>query len=283
MKGVSPRPGGTGKTRYYYMSMKRAFRLPLRTKHSMRLFFGVLLPSCLAAAVFTGCFPRGRSEQEACMYYYGVQQYKLAIDPLTKAMKNELFEMQYYLAKCYLEGLGVGKDEGKAFDLLQGISPVDQVSAKTELGKCYLNGIGTAKAPEMAVQCFREAEAAGDGEAAYLLSLCLEKGEGVAQDETGAKTFLRKAAKQGHPAAQFHLAELYFNGTGITRDAVRAAGWCREAAINDLPEAQFNLAACYENGEGVEKDLEQAVRWYGKAADWGDADALAALDRLGAK
>ena len=283
MKGISPRPDGTGKTRYYRMSMKRAFRLPLRSKHSVRLFFGVVLPSCLAAAMFTGCFPGGRSEQESCMYFYGVQQYKLAIDPLTQAAKNELSEMQYYLAKCYLEGLGVGKDEGKAFGMLLGISPVDQASAKTELGKCYLNGIGTAKAPEKAVQCFRAADAAGDGEAAYLLAICLEKGEGVAQDATGAKTFLRKAAKQGCPAAQFHLAELYFTGTGVARDAVRAAGWCREAALNDLPEAQYKLGACYENGEGVEKDLEQAARWYGKAADWGDADALAALDRLGAK
>jgi len=40
------------------------------------------------------------------------------------------------------------------------------------------------------------------------------------------------------------------------------------------------LGVCYANGEGVPKDIKKAARWYKEAADYGNDDARAALERL---
>lgn len=42
--------------------------------------------------------------------------------------------------------------------------------------------------------------------------------------------------------------------------------------------AQYNLGTMYDNGEGVREDDEEAAKWYRKAAEQGDATALAALE-----
>jgi hypothetical protein len=36
----------------------------------------------------------------------------------------------------------------------------------------------------------------------------------------------------------------------------------------------------YYNGEGVKQDYAEAIKWFQKAADQGDADALALLQKL---
>jgi TPR repeat protein len=48
----------------------------------------------------------------------------------------------------------------------------------------------------------------------------------------------------------------------------------RTAVLAGLAGAVLTVA-------GVPQDLEEARRWYKKAADQGDADSKAALDRLG--
>jgi TPR repeat protein len=40
------------------------------------------------------------------------------------------------------------------------------------------------------------------------------------------------------------------------------------------------LGYCYENGYGVAEDLEQAIHWYQQAAERGDEEAKASLERL---
>ena len=44
---------------------------------------------------------------------------------------------------------------------------------------------------------------------------------------------------------------------------------------------QLRLGEASEAGNGVEANLEQAVAWYRQSAERGNADARAALERLG--
>ena len=45
--------------------------------------------------------------------------------------------------------------------------------------------------------------------------------------------------------------------------------------------AGCELGRLYEEGLGVEQDLEKAIALYREAAEYGDEDAAAALERLG--
>ena len=53
------------------------------------------------------------------------------------------------------------------------------------------------------------------------------------------------------------------------------------AAEQGDPDSQYLLAELYENGDGVTRDLDEAAKWYRLAAERGDTDAKAALERLG--
>ena len=266
------------------MSSKLASRLPFSSKTSMLRFFGTVLPACLVVAAFAGCNRGPHAQMEKGKHLFETQQYKFAIEPLTEAAEADYPEAQYCLAKCYLEGLGVEKDVEKAFGLFQKAAEAGHAESLTELGKCCLEGIGTTKDPKAAVNYLRIASDARYGEAMFLLGLCLEKGEGIERDPDRAWELIRMAAEEEElPDAQFYLAERFFNGNGVPRAPYHAVTLYREAAKRDFPPAQTMLGVCYEKGEGVEKDLETAIKWYRRAADRNDSDALAALDRLGAK
>lgn len=58
------------------------------------------------------------------------------------------------------------------------------------------------------------------------------------------------------------------------------AALCRRAEAGDA-EAQFALAHCYVEGRGVAADEAEARTWFARAAAQGDADAQAALERMG--
>jgi TPR repeat protein len=68
----------------------------------------------------------------------------------------------------------------------------------------------------------------------------------------------------------------------LAKDGAQAVIWFRKAADGGNLGSMRNLGVMYENGQGgLPKDAVQAVSWYRKAADAGDAQALAALKRLG--
>jgi TPR repeat protein len=71
-------------------------------------------------------------------------------------------------------------------------------------------------------------------------------------------------------------------GRGVVQDDAEAVRLYRLAAVQGLKEAQFYLGSMFEGGEGVAQDGAEAIRWYRLAAAQGDADASAALNRLGA-
>jgi TPR repeat protein len=75
---------------------------------------------------------------------------------------------------------------------------------------------------------------------------------------------------------------MFHNGQGVAQDYAEALRLYRLAAAQGYAMAQYNVGVMFENGEGVAQDRAEAVRWYRLAAAQGDADATAALKRLGA-
>ena len=90
-----------------------------------------------------------------------------------------------------------------------------------------------------------------------------------------------RARAQGHALAQSNLGVMFDNGEGVAQDEAEAVRLYRLAAAQGLAPAQFNLGFMFENGQGVAKDIAEAIRLYRLAAAQGDANATAALKRLG--
>jgi hypothetical protein len=145
------------------------------------------------------------------------------------------------------------------------------------LGNNYINGVGITKNEGKAFEWFQKAALQGDALAQFSLGACYDKGQGVTEDKTLAIEWYQKAAEQGNADAQFNLAEYYAN---VVKDAQRSFTWFRRAAALGHVKSQYNLGLCYELGRGIDKDEALAMEWYQKSAAQNDANAQKALKSL---
>ena len=75
----------------------------------------------------------------------------------------------------------------------------------------------------------------------------------------------------------FDLDWKYDNGKGVAQDKTEAARLYRKAANLGNAEAMANLGVMYHDGKGVAQDKAEAARLYRKAVDLGQAAPVANL------
>ena len=97
--------------------------------------------------------------------------------------------VQYVLAFMYLEGVGVEKDEEKAFEWCEKSAKLNYAPAQFNLAWMYLKGVGVEK------------------------------------DEEKAFEWCEKSAKLNNAPAQNNLAWMYLNGIGVEKDEEKAFEW----------------------------------------------------------
>jgi len=73
------------------------------------------------------------------------------------------------------------------------------------------------------------------------------------------------------------LVSLYADGQGVVQDFAKAREWAEKAADKGDARAMAQLGWLYANGPDVAPDYAKAREWYEKAADKGDAYAMAQL------
>jgi TPR repeat protein/serine/threonine protein kinase len=206
---------------------------------------------------------------------------KKAVEWYLEAAAQGDTSAQTNLGAMYATGRGVPKDFSKAVEWYRKGALQGHARAQNNLGAMYYNGWGVPKDSRKAAKWYRKAAAQGDASAQNSLGIFYELGDGVPKDYGEAINWYRKAAAQGDPRAQTNLGVKYEHGWGVRKNFKKALEWYRKAAAQRHPWAQFKLGEMYEHSRGVPKDLNKAVEWYHKAASQGDADAKAALARLG--
>ena len=92
----------------------------------------------------------------------------------------------------------------------------------------------------------------------------------------------RLAAGQGEPEAEMAVSKWFLCGyEGVfSKNEDLAFQYAKRAAQQEFPTAEFALGYFYELGLHCPMDLGKAREWYQKAADHGNADALARLSAL---
>lgn len=174
------------------------------------------------------------------------------------------------------------KNYDRARVLSEYLAAVDDAAGQTSLGMLYYSGLGVPRDFRVAERWLGKAAQQGRSLAAALLaSIYLTARSGLSNDAEAAR-WAKFSAEAGVPEGAALLAVAYFRGTGVERNLQEAVRWARIAAEHGQPGGMFLLGAAYENGVGgVGKNADEARLWYRRAREGGNAEAAAALKRLG--
>lgn len=181
------------------------------------------------------------------------------------------------IGRIYLWGIkGVEANSEKASDFLEKAFQKGEGNAAANLGCMYLFGINNEKDIEKGVEWLKKGVSIGDAECMYRLATVYGADEPEWQSYHNTKealSLLGKAVKSGNADACLLLGQWYASGTNVNQDYQKAFDCYRLSDIYGNTEGTFSLAVLYENGYGCEKDLALAEKYYIKAADRGNVIA----------
>ena len=144
-------------------------------------------------------------------------------------------------------------------------------------------GFGHAKSEKDALHWMLKAANADVGRARVELARYLmDKGKPYSDPRTALKLLRSQAKKDPYtPNVFFYLGHAYMSGLGVPRPMPQLAFECYQMGekVKDH-RAINNLAAMYERGIVASRDLSTALHLYKKAADLGNKEASANMQRL---
>ncbi len=109
-----------------------------------------------------------------------------------------------------------------------------EAEAQNTVGQAFATGVGLPRDEKKAYNWFHRAAKQGHTQAQYNLGLMLERGRGVKAAPAVAAQWYVKAADQGLAQAQFQLGNLYRKGHGVAEDFRHAAALYQRAAEQDF-------------------------------------------------
>lgn len=177
----------------------------------------------------------------------------------------------FRIGLCHLKGLGVEKDEHKAFEWFSKGSELQSVYAMYMMGECYRYGIGTDRNNDAAANAFVRAVKLTDEQPSHntcvfailALAQCFEGGIGVTQDSSCALELYKRAADFGLVEAMFHAARVMISNE--RPDYSSARPYMLRAARKGFAPAMLHMGMFADEGKGVRKNQNDARGWYAKA------------------
>ena len=184
----------------------------------------------------------------------------------------------YNLGMAYARGLGVKRDDTKAFDCFRTAAEKGHPEAINSLGWFFREGRVFAKDLELAAKWFEKSASYGNPYGQLNWGLALQRGEGVTRDAAAAAEQFLRAAEGGCIEAMDARGVALARGDGVPADEPGAVKWFEKAAAHGYPPAMENLAECYARGRGVPEDNRLALVWkFRSRAARGDRAAAAWL------
>ena len=185
------------------------------------------------------------------------------------------------LGVCRAFGRGVGRDEGRARELLDRAARSGVVDAHYDLAVLIVGMVERSRARRAATaggsaaglrEGFCECEGRIDVETPEAMDAVLDTpyDEAEEADLRLAMRHLEAAAGKGHVKACLELARRYDAGRGVPRDPARATGLLERAVESGDREVLLELAHRLLTGEGAKRDIDHALMLY-RVAEMFDA------------
>lgn len=203
----------------------------------------------------------------------GKKNYDEALRWLLKSSAQGDAAAQYWLAKMYIEALGVERNHSEAARLMKLSADQNYADAQAEYGLMLFYGRGVSRNQPLAIDYWHPAAASGNVDAQFGLGLAYDEAMGTKRDYKQALNWYSKAAKQGDAQAQMNLAIMYQQGNGVIQDYSRAAALYLEAAENGLADAQYSIGLYYHQGRAFERNAVIAHMWLNLASANGQSSA----------
>lgn len=190
-----------------------------------------------------------------------------------------LLNHAYYnrlLADCFLDGVGVPKNEAQGFALYEYLH--EKLSTtNVRYAMCFIKGTGTEKDEKKGFDCLNKMceEDPRNGVATYYLALCHINGWGTKVDYVMALSLLKQAAKSGYAEANYDIGVMYRNGEGVEVDMEQAIKYYQKGLAKGIGRCATNLGVIYHDGiNGVPQDFKLAKETYKRGVSLGDVDSM---------
>ncbi len=200
---------------------------------------------------------------------------KLAFKWFSAASERGDANAMTQLGFMYSKGGEIGPaDFGKAAESFQAAADKGDIGGQFALGQCYVDGLGVTKDEKRGTDLLRIAADGGDARAMDILGNCYKHGIGVKADPAEAFRLFSLAANKGNFNAMANLGALYMTGIGVPANPKKAAELFEKGARAGDGACMFNYGQCLEEGIGTKKNQLQSLNWYRKAATDGDKRAI---------
>lgn len=192
------------------------------------------------------------------------------------AANQDFAAAQNNLGAMYLDGRGVGRDEGLAQSYYRRAAQQGNAESETNLALLILRKHTPGEAHEALDWLTRAAKQGFAPAEAQLAQIYLD-GMLLPPDDAQAVELFREAAVQHYAWGEYGYALMLQSGTGTTRDLVDAGVWMQRAADQQLPPALFDLSTMLDLGLGMPSDKKRAAILLHRAAQLGEPRAIARL------
>lgn len=256
--------------------------------------------------------------ERACLKQYNIaiayknqKRYKNAIAIWAELAKYNYAPAINDIAQCYLNGIGLKKNEQQAKKFFENAATNGNPTAQYELAMLYKSGTGCEQSDELAATWMRRAllqkepramvhkakelietkEEAAIDEATALLAEAAQSGNAEANLEYGlilinpnktGKTVedghnhIRMAAEQGLEDAMLIIMEIEH----IAKNYEEAYRWAKALSQAGNHHGTKRMADFYYSGQGVKRDKQLAKDLYRTAANAGNKEAAKILKEL---
>lgn len=154
---------------------------------------------CFSEAAQSG-LPEAQYELAVC-YRYGEgteQNIEEALFWYEEAASQGYLKAYHNMGVIYQNGLGgIPKDNNKAFDCFKKAAEEENVESFFCIGQCYLNGLGVDKNEKEAACWFKKAAEFGEPDSMFHLAWMYQEGIGVEQNSKLSVEYLYKSAEAG--------------------------------------------------------------------------------------
>lgn len=198
---------------------------------------------------------------------YGSQED--AVKWLIRAASSDEASAYTELGYCYMNGIGVGADSGKAINLYKKAARMQDVDAMRFLADYFIAKSNKQETITASIKLYAKAAGMGDVYAQGRLGVIYYEGKYINKNESQAYFWLKKSVEEnGDYYFGYYLAKCYLDGIGTEVDSKKGFGILKRTVEKNgshFTDCLKLLSLCYRKGIGVSKNAYLARIYMQKA------------------
>jgi len=263
----------SAKAAQHFRSIAKSGKTVLFVSHSL-----VTVEEMCSRAIWIegGKIAMDGSAKRVCENYY--REIIESFDITSEMAESGVTDAQYRLAKMYLDGSKIGKDEVIACEWMRKAAENRHILAQVEYADMLFNGVGTEQDIVAATRYYQLAADRGNNDARMKISSLVGSDED--EERTEIIRLFKELAGMGNPQNEYRYGDLLLKTAWNDDDRKEALEWFLKAANKGNLDSKYQAATMYRDGIGTQVNVEQSIKMFKEAADAGHYWAQSSLAEL---